>query len=339
MSTHRATARACANIAFVKYWGRQDDALRLPLNGSISMNLDQATTVTTVAFDAALAADVVTILLPGQAAADAAALPVVAQAARRVTAHIDRIRAQAGITARCRVVSRNSFPMGAGIASSASAFAALTVAGCAAAGLDLDERALSILARQGSGSACRSIPPGFVEWHRADTSEGSFAEMIAPPAHWDLHDLIAIVQTGHKAVGSTRGNAVATTSPFAAARLAEAERALPVIRAAILARDFATFGEETEQEAIRMHAVAMTSQPSLLYWQPETVAILQAVRAWRAEGLGAYVTIDAGANVHVMCQGADADAIDQRLRAIPGVQDVLVNRPGPGTTLIDAHLF
>ena len=163
--------------------------------------------------------------------------------------------------------------------------------------------------------------------------------MIAPPEHWDLHDLIAIVQTAHKEVGSTKGNAIATTSPFAAARLAEAERALPMIREAILARDFERFGEETEQEAIRMHAVAMTSQPSLLYWQAETVAIMQAVRSWRAEGLAAYITIDAGANVHVLCQGADADTVATRLRAIPGVKDVIANRPGPGTVLIDQHLF
>lgn len=324
-----ATAQSCANIAFVKYWGRRDDALRLPLNASISMNLDAATTTTTVAFDPALAADEVTI----HGAEDGGG------AARRVSEHLDRVRALAGIATRARVASRNSFPMGAGIASSASAFAALTAAACAAAGVELDERALSILARQGSGSACRSIPTGFVEWHAADTSAGSYAESIAPPGHWDLRDLIAIVQTAHKAVGSSKGNALVSTSPFAAARLAEAERALPAIRRAILARDFAAFGEETEQEAIRMHAVAMTSRPSLLYWSPETVRLMHAIRAWRDEGLPAYFTIDAGANVHVLCEGAHAGAIGARLRAEPGVGDVIANRPGPGTRLVDGHLF
>jgi diphosphomevalonate decarboxylase len=325
----KATAISCANIAFIKYWGRRDHALRLPLNSSISMNLDGATTTTTVLFDPALAADQVAI--ENTETSD--------KAAQRVSEHLDRIRALAGITTRARVVSRNSFPMGAGIASSASAFAALTVAAGAAAGLDLGERALTVLARRGSGSACRSIPAGFVEWHAADTSDDSYAEPIAPPEHWNLCDLIALVQTEHKKVGSSKGHELVGPGPFAEARLIAADRALPIVRAALLARDFATFGEETEQEAIRMHAVAMTSQPSLLYWSPETVRIMHAVREWRADELAAYFTIDAGANVHVLCQAADALELESRLRALPGVLDVLPNRPGPGTRLSDLHLF
>jgi diphosphomevalonate decarboxylase len=329
MPLNKATAISCANIAFIKYCGRKDHALRLPLNSSISMNLDNATTITTVAFDPALETDQVTIQNAG----------IADKAARRVSAHLDRIRAQAGMDRRARVASRNSFPMGVGIASSASAFAALTVAACAAAGLDLDERTLTILARQGSGSACRSIPAGFVEWHTADSSEQSYAEQIAPPEHWDLRDLIAIVQTEHKKVDSTKGHELVNASPFADARFAEAERALPIIRQAILTRDFHTFGKETEQEAIRMHAVAMTSRPSVLYWSPATVRILQAVRDWRVAGLAAYFTIDAGANVHVLCQRVDADALEAELCALPGVQDVIANRPGSGTRLTNDHLI
>ena len=329
MTLRKATARSCANIAFVKYWGRRDHALRLPLNASLSMNLDRATTTTTVAFSPSLTSDEVTI--GGEMAT--------AQAAQRVSDHLDRIRSSAGIAMRARVVSHNSFPMGAGIASSASAFAALTVAGCTAAGLALDERALTVLARLGSGSACRSIPAGFVEWYAANASADSYAEQIAPPEHWALCDLIAIVQTEHKKVGSSKGHELVGPSPFAEARLAAAERALPVIRAALLARDFATFGEETEQEAIRMHAVAMTSQPSVLYWSPETVRIMHAVRDWRSDGLACYFTIDAGANVHVLCENPDALAIETRLRTLPGVREVLVNQPGPGTHTIDGHLF
>ena len=324
----KATAISCANIAFIKYWGRRDHTLRLPLNSSISMNLDNATTITTVMFDPALEADHVTI----------EGTETTEKAAQRVSDHLDRIRTLAGMQHRARIVSRNSFPMGTGIASSASAFAALTAAAAAAAHLDFSERVLTILARQGSGSACRSIPAGFVEWHTASTSDQSYAEQIAPPEYWDLCDLIAVVQTEHKSVGSSKGNALVETSPFAAARLAAAEQALPVVRRAILERDFTLFGEETEQEAIRMHAVAMTSQPSLLYWSPATVGIMQAVRDWRQAGLESYFTIDAGANVHVLCQSADADVLADRLRALPGVQDVLANRPGAGTILSDQHL-
>ncbi len=326
---NRATAVSCANIAFIKYWGRKDHALRLPLNSSISMNLDHATTTTTVQFDPALDADRVAI----------EGIEVTEEAARRVSQHLDRIRSLAVTQTRARITSRNSFPIGAGIASSASAFAALTVAACAAAGLDLDERDLTILARLGSGSACRSIPAGFVEWHTADTSNASYAEQIAPPDYWNLRDLIAIVQTDPKKVGSTKGHELVDPSPFAGARLAEAERALPIIRAALLARDFSTFGEETEQEAIRMHAVAMTARPSLLYWSPETVRIMHAVHEWRAAGLDSYFTIDAGANVHVLCLEPDASAITDRLQSLPGVQTVIANGPGPGTRLVAGHLF
>lgn len=329
--TMKATAQSCANIAFIKYWGRADHALRLPLNSSISMNLDRATTITTVAFDPALARDQVTILGESEDTS--------ARAASRVTMHLDRIRNLAHIDLHARVVSQNSFPMGAGIASSASAFAALTFAAVTAAGLNLDERTLTILARLGSGSACRSIPAGFVEWHAAVTSDGSFAGQIAPPDHWDLRDLIAIVQTAPKKVGSTKGQEQVDTSPFAAARLSEAERALPVVREALLARDFVTFGEETEQEALRMHAVAMTARPSVLYWSPETMRVLHAVHQWRADGLPAYCTIDAGANVHVLCEGHHATTVEQELRALEGVQEVLANRPGPATQTLDAHLF
>ncbi len=325
----KATAISCANIAFIKYWGRKDHGLRLPLNASISMNLDHATTQTTVLFDSSLEADDVSI--GSESAAD--------KAAQRVSDHLDRIRTQAGITSRAKVSSQNSFPMGAGIASSASAFAALTAAACAAAGLQLDERQLSILARQGSGSACRSIPPGFVEWHTGDRSEESYAEQIAPPEHWNIRDLIAIVQSEHKKVDSSKGNELVNTSPFANVRLAEANRALPVIRRAILERDFIPFGEETEQEAIRMHAVAMTSHPSIFYWSPETMRIMQAVRGWREAGLSAYFTIDAGANVHVLCQQTEAELIGARLLALPGVSSVIANCPGPGTRLSEQHLF
>ncbi|MBN1562378.1 MAG: diphosphomevalonate decarboxylase [Anaerolineae bacterium] len=328
MTERKATALSCANIAFIKYWGRKDHDWRLPLNTSISMNLDNATTTTTVIFDPTLKADQLLI-------EDTETTP---KAALRVTEHLNRIRKLADTYLWARVVSRNSFPMGAGIASSASAFAALTVAACAALDLDLPERELTILARLGSGSACRSIPAGFVEWHAADTSEESFAEQIAPPDHWDLCDLIAIVQTEHKVVDSSKGHELVDPSPFAAARLAAATRGLSVIRKALMARDFVAFGEEVEQEAIRMHAVAMTSQPSVLYWSPETVRILQAVRTWRAAGLPAYCTIDAGANVHVLCESEHAPTLKRQLHTLYGVRDVILNRPGPATRLIDEHL-
>ncbi|MCB9436817.1 MAG: diphosphomevalonate decarboxylase [Anaerolineales bacterium] len=326
---NKITCRATSNIAFTKYWGRIDDTLRLPMNGSVSMNLEAATTTTTVAFDPSLEADTI----------HPNSLSLKDKQAARVFAQLDRIRQRADITTRAWVATHNNFPMGAGIASSASGFAALTVAAAHAAGLDLTERELTILARQGSGSACRSIPAGFVEWHYGETDAASYAEMIAPPDHWDIHDLIAITQSEHKTVGSAEGNALVTTSPFNSTRVQLAQQSVETIRAGILARDWTAFGEETEREAIRLHMVAMTSVPPIFYWKPVTLAIIQAVIAWRQAGLQAYYTIDAGANVHVLAQAADADTVAARLRAIEGISDVLHSLVGQGARLLEAHLF
>lgn len=320
---------ATSNIAFVKYWGRINDTLRLPMNGSISMNLDSAFTITTVAFDSALDTDEFTL----------AGKPVDEKQSARVFTHVDRIRAIAGIQTRARVASENNFPTGAGIASSASAFAALSVATAKAAGLSLSEQELTLLARQGSGSACRSVPAGFVEWHYGETNEASFAEQIAPPEHWDIRDLIAITQTTHKEVGSADGNKLVHTSPFNETRIRLAGLSLNIIRRAILEKNWTIFGEESEREAIRLHVVAMTSEPPIYYWSPVTLAIIQAVTDWRRAGLETYFTIDAGANVHVLAKAIDADEVENRLWQLEGVKIVLHNKVGMGAQMVDTHLF
>ena len=329
MPSQKATALANANIAFVKYWGNRDAVRRVPLNDSISMNLDHATTTTTVEFDAALNEDQVVI---GGAEAQGAAR-------NRVIVHLDRVRALAHVETKARVESRNSFPAGAGIASSASGFAALTVAATRAAGLDLNERELSMLARQGSGSACRSVPAGFVEWIAGSGSADSHAVSIAPPSHWDLRDVIAIVSTQEKQIGSTAGHAAAATSPFLATRVG----ALPVrfhrVRRAVLAKDLSLLGPALEEDALELHFVAMTSRPPVFYWTPGMVRVIQAAQRWRAEGLAVYFTLDAGPTVHLICESKDADQVTARTREIADVQQVIVNAPGGAAHLIDDHLF
>lgn len=329
MSTQRVTAIAHANIAFVKYWGNRDDALRLPLNNSISMNLDGATTTTTVAFDAALNDDDILI---GDAPANAAPRA-------RVVAHLDRVRALANIATRARVVSRNNFPMGAGIASSASAFAALSLAATRAAGLELSERELSILARQGSGSAARSIPGGFVEWLAGTESANSYAVSLAPPTFWDLRDVIVIVSTAEKQVGSTDGHRAASSSRFLAARLEGLPARLAHVRRALYARDLNALGPAIEADALELHLIAMTSVPPIFYWSPAMVRVMDAARVWRAEGLAVYFTLDAGPNVHLICEAQDADQVAARAREIPDVRQVIVNAPGGAARLVMEHLF
>ena len=215
-----ATALANPNIAFIKYWGNRDNALRLPVNGSISMNLDGLSTRTTVSFQPSLPFD--ELIINGH--------EVIGKGLERVSLILDIVREMAGIKERAEVMTENNFPSGAGIASSASAFAALTLAGSTAAGLNLSEPELSRLARRGSGSASRSIPSGFVEWQAGTTDEDSFAFTIAEPDHWNLVDCVAIVSASHKKTGSTEGHSIAPTSPLQTARVTDAPRRLEICR-------------------------------------------------------------------------------------------------------------
>jgi diphosphomevalonate decarboxylase len=324
MKTLSATAQASPNIAFIKYWGNRDSGLRLPVNGSISMNLDGLFTRTSVSFQPSLALDEL-IINDRQ---------VGGKGLERVSGILDLVRQAAGIDVRAEVVSENNFPTGAGIASSASAFAALALAATQAAGLEWPEAAISRLARLGSGSASRSIPSGFVEWQMGDSDQESFAVSIAPPEHWDLADCVAIVSAGHKATGSTEGHALAPTSPLQAARVTDAPRRLDACRVAILERDFDALANIIELDSDMMHAVMMTSQPQLFYWKPATLAVMAAVRSWRRDGLQVAYTIDAGPNVHVICPRAEMAQVASLLHKLDGVDDVLQARVGGPARLI-----
>ena len=320
-----ATARAYSNIAFIKYWGNLDDALRLPANGSLSMNLLGLHTTTNVRWLASPGDDSLTIN-------DKPAQP---NALRRASAHLDVIRERLDLAHRAEIRSTNNFPMGAGIASSASAFAALTLAAVEAAGTQLSQRELSALARRGSGSASRSIPPGFVEWYAGHTHESSYAESIAGPDHWDLVDIIALVSREHKRVDSTAGHATAASSMLQPARLGSAEGRLRRAKAAILRRDFERLAAVVEEDSNLMHAIMMTSKPALFYWQPTSLEIMLAVRQWRErDGLQVCYTLDAGPNVHCICARADAQSVLTRLKAFDGVKDALYSEAGPAAHLV-----
>ncbi|MXZ22281.1 MAG: diphosphomevalonate decarboxylase [Caldilineaceae bacterium SB0665_bin_25] len=348
LSERKATCRAGSNIAFIKYWGVADagEDLNIPLNNSISMTLADAHTTTTVAWDdcANLPAD--TVAIDG--------VQLEGGPAERIVAHLDRLRALAGVRYKARVVSNNNFPMASGIASSASGFAALTVAGAAALGLQLDATRLSAVARQGSGSASRSLFGGFVEWERGwgggESEEErreeslldsrSVARQLHSEDHWALRDVIAIVSTGAKRVSSSSGHRLAATSPLNAARTQCVGEWLKTVRRAIAERDICLLGPVLELDALAMHGVMMTSTPSLLYWQPGTLEVLQAVRSWREdEGVPVYFTIDAGPNVHLICEADSADEVERRVGALPAVERVLTSGPGTGPQLLDGHLF
>ncbi len=327
----KTTFRVGSNIAFIKYWGVSNPALNIPLNSSISMTLADAHTTTTVAWDTAgrLAADEIT--LDGEDLSESKA--------KRLVDHLNRLRAVAGVDYRAQVASYNNFPMASGIASSASGFAALTVAGAAALGLDLDATQLSALARRGSGSASRSLFGGFVEWQKGSGDEDSVAHQLYPADHWALRDIVAVVSSAEKKVSSANGHLLALSSPLVDARTDYVGGWLEEVRAAIAERNLGRLGPIIELDALTMHSIMMTSRPSLFYWQPGTLVILEAVQQWRADGLPVYFTIDAGPNVHLICEAASAGEVEKRLSAISAVEQIIVSRPGPGPQRLDEHLF
>lgn len=322
--TQKATALAHPNIAFIKYWGIKDEANRIPANDSLSMNIGCLSTRTTVEYDNHLSSD--RLILNDQA--------IKGESLLRVQRFLGRIRGMTGQSLFAHVTSENNFPVGAGIASSASAFAALALAGTAALGFDLTEHELSSLARFGSGSACRSIPGGFVEWRTDPDFSDSYAFSIAPQDHWTLADCIVILSKAHKPVGSEAGMRKADSSPLQKPRIIDSGRRMDLCRNAILNRDFDALAKVTELDSNMMHAVMMTSDPPIFYWHPKSLSIMKIVKDWQEEGLPVTYTLDAGPNVHVICTQEVMGEILHRLRQIPGVIDVLKGLPAGPTRLI-----
>lgn len=313
-----ATAVAHPNIALVKYWGKADAQLALPATGSVSMGLDVFPTTTTVTLDAAAAAD--SLVLNGGAAPEGALL--------RVQQFLDLVRELAGSSDRAAVVSENTVPTGAGLASSASGFAALATAASAAYGLDLSERDLSRLARRGSGSATRSIPGGVAVWHAGD-DQGSYAERVpAPP----MAMVVVTISAGEKAIGSREAmRRTIATSPFYPAWVTSTTETVGEMLDACAAGDFTRIGELTESNALRMHSTIEGAFPPIRYLNARSVAVFDAVAELRAAGTEAYATADAGPNVVVLTKPEDRGAV---ATALAGLGDVIESGTGPGARVV-----
>lgn len=310
----RALATAHPNIALIKYWGKRDLRLNLPSVSSLSLTLDRFHTTTEVIWGAER--DLVTL--------DGAPAP--AGFAAKALAHLDRID-----PARppCEIHTHNSFPTAAGLASSASGFAALTLAALTAAGRSIDPIQASILARQGSGSACRSLWGGFVLWRRGERKDGldSHGEPVAGADHWDLRMVVAIAASAEKAVGSTEGMVrTRHTSPYYQAWVETAQADVEEGLTAVRVRDLERLGVAMERSTYKMHATMHTAEPSILYWQPSTVAVLHRVAALRREGVAAWCTMDAGPNVKILCAAPDSERVAAAVRGLVERVEIL----GPG---------
>jgi diphosphomevalonate decarboxylase len=325
MTGSAVTARSNVNVALVKYWGKRDPALNLPATGSISLTLDGLSVEARVSFGDGQADD---LTIDGE--------PARGPERERLARFLDIVRDAAGCGDPARVATRSHVPRGAGLASSAAAFAALALAGSRAAGLRLDAPALSALARRGSGSAARSIFGGFVEWHRGERADGSdsVAEPLLAAGDWNLRVVVAITHGGPKAVSSRDGMARAAASQLYPAWVSSVPADLAEARAAIRARDLDALGNLAEHSALKMHAVGLAARPPLLYWRGATVECIHRMWSLRADGIPAFVTIDAGPQVKVLCRPDDSAQVAGVLGTVPGVERVLTCAPGAGAEVL-----
>ena len=305
----------------------------IPTTASLSLTLDETWTTTTVSFDG------------GNGDADAVRINGSAPggtALARVTRFLDLVRERSGVTQRASVTSTSTVPLAAGLASSAAGFAALAAAASRAAGMDLDGRALSRLARRGSGSAARSVFGGLVLWNAGEDDATSYAEPIEEPAGdtvsgLDLAMVVVVLSDGRKTISSTRAmKQTMTASPLYPAWVEASREDLRAALEAVRSGDLARLGEVAEANALGMHASMMAARPAIMYWLPRTIEVLHTVRAMRQDGLPAWATIDAGPNVKVLTRGGSAERVAAALRErVPGAA-VSVRLPGAGVRFEEA---
>ena len=312
-------AIAQPNIALIKYWGKKDVSRNLPAVSSLSVTLANLQTSMAVGFEADLHTDLLTV--NGEQSAGMLT---------RVSSCLDRV---AGAhRQRARVTSTSNFPIAAGLASSASAFAALVVAADAAVGGRRAPLDLARLAGAESGSAARSLFGGFALLTAGD--EHIDVEQIATPEEWPLEVVVAVTERGPKPVGS--GEAMkrsALTSPFYSRWISEQDDDLRTAREAVAKRDFEKLAAVSEHNCLKMHSVMWTSRPAIVYWNSATIACLESIRQLQSRGLGVFFTIDAGPQVKAVCLPGATDEVEATLGQTPGVLETMRTALGPGARI------
>ncbi len=322
--------RSPSNIAFVKYWGQRNASLVLPSNDSFSMNLSNCYTELKVEV---LEDPSVRQMVIKEFKSDEYK-PATETEMKKVLTFYDVAKKYLGVTPDkgFRIHSANSFPKKAGIASSASFFSAMALAFTKIFDRELDKKQLSVLARlSGSGSACRSIPDGFAWWKASDNSDESYAESIAAPNFWDVRDIVLVLSLDEKKVSSAEGHQGAQTSRYFESRQQALKSTLADVRTAFEKKDFKQFGTIIEQEAINFHSIMMTQVPPLYFWSESTIRCIKDIVKVREEGLEGYFTIDAGENIHVICESKNESRFQDHFSKQEYIKEVITNSAAPGT--------
>lgn len=338
--TEVVSAEAPANIALLKYWGKDDAAQQWPCNDSISMTLTHCRSVTEVRLHDGR--DDVVYLQDQQLTRSAAH-------GTKIFTQLDFLRYAGGFTPKLHVTTRNTFPLACGIASSASGMAALTLAAVACwtgkhCGDELavagwPRARLAALARQGSGSACRSFWGGWVHWQRSTAPDKQRVCQLEDENFLRLCDIIVTPAVMPKAVSSSVGHRRAHSSPMFALRLAGLQERQRYLLAALALRDVERLGCLLEQEALEFCQVLSSCEPPLVYASEETLAFMTWLRRCRQRGdFVAYFTVDAGVSVHVLCAAREADQISTAIRATYPSYAVIEDRIGSGPRLNGALL-
>ena len=256
---------------------------------------------------------------------------------KRILNVINPLRSLKETNLKFRMVSKNDFPTQAGLASSASAFAALALAANDALSLRLSKEEISTFARLGSGSASRSIHGGFVQWYSGKSHKTSKAEQIIKPNKFPMNAVIAVINEREKDITSHEGHSLALKSPFDEKRVEETKRDVVKIKKALKTNDFSTVGKLSEKSCLMMHSVMMTS--GLFYWNSDTFKIIELVRDLRLKGTECYYTIDAGPNVHIICKPKDTKKIERVLKKQKHVKKTIIAKQADDSQIVKKHLF
>lgn len=308
------TAHAHPNIALVKYWGKQEKPGNLPATPNLSISLAGLTTVTHVSD-----APSDTFILNSKETSDP-----------KLVRWLEALRGTFDVPP-LQIDSGNDFPTSAGLASSASGFAALITAINAHCDLGLNQEMCSEWARVGSASAARSIFGGFValvppQWQ---------AIPMAKRDHWPLEVVVAVTSNEPKSVNSGEGmERSRLTSPYYNAWVRDATTDFAAASEAIERRDFPSLATVVELNCLKMHSIMLTSQPTLSYWTPASIACMDRVRSLREEGHDVFFTVDAGPQIKAVCLPASADAVASALSETPGVLEVIRSSLGEGARVV-----